>query len=158
MKLAEQTPLSGLHVAKLVAEAGFPEGVVNVLNGIGPIAGAAIVEHPDVHKIAFTGSTDIGKLIAATAAKHVKRVTLELGGKSPNIIMGDLKGADLDYAVSQASHGLFFNQGQCCCAGSRIFVQENIYGEFVERSVEQAKKIRVGDPFDVKTGLQSIKY
>jgi len=90
-------------------------------------------------------------LIAASAAGSVKRVTLELGGKSPNIILGDLKGADLDYAVGQSSFGLFFNQGQCCCAGSRIFVQENIYNEFVEKSVEVAKKIRVGDPFDPKT-------
>jgi aldehyde dehydrogenase (NAD+) len=90
-------------------------------------------------------------LIAASAAGSVKRVTLELGGKSPNIILGDLKGADLDYAVGQSSFGLFFNQGQCCCAGSRIFVQENIYNEFVEKSVEAAKKIRVGDPFDPKT-------
>ncbi len=90
-------------------------------------------------------------MIAASAAGSVKRVTLELGGKSPNIILGDLKGADLDYAVGQSSFGLFFNQGQCCCAGSRIFVQENIYNEFVEKSVEVAKKIRVGDPFDPKT-------
>ena len=151
MKLAEQTPLSALHVAKLIAEAGFPPGVVNILSGYGPTAGAALVNHPLVDKIAFTGSTEVGKLIASNAAQHLKRVTLELGGKSPNIILGDLKGADLDYAVSQASFGLFFNQGQCCCAGSRIFVQENIYDDFVERSVALAKKIRVGDPFDSKT-------
>lgn len=144
MKVAEQTPLSALHVCKLIAEAGFPAGVVNVLTGYGPTAGAAIVDHPDVDKVAFTGSTEVGKLIASNAGKTVKRVTLELGGKSPNIVMGDLKGADLDYAVNQSSFGLFFNQGQCCCAGSRIFVQENIYNEFVERSVEKAKKIKVG--------------
>jgi aldehyde dehydrogenase (NAD+) len=129
------------------AEAGFPAGVVNVLTGYGPTAGAAIVDHPDVDKVAFTGSTEVGKLIASNAGKTVKRVTLELGGKSPNIVMGDLKGADLDYAVNQSSFGLFFNQGQCCCAGSRIFVQENIYNEFVERSVEKAKKIKVGGKF-----------
>lgn len=151
MKVAEQTPLSALHVAKLIVEAGFPPGVVNILTGFGPTAGAAIVNHPDVDKVAFTGSTEIGKLIASNAAHTVKRVTLELGGKSPNIVLGDLKGADLDYAVGQSSFGLFFNQGQCCCAGSRIFVQENIYNEFVERSVEAAKKIKVGDPFDAAT-------
>jgi len=151
MKLAEQTPLSALHVAKLIAEAGFPPGVVNILTGFGPTAGAAIVNHPDVDKVAFTGSTEVGKIIAANAAGTVKRVTLELGGKSPNIVLGDLKGADLEYAVNQSSFGLFFNQGQCCCAGSRIFVQENIYNEFVEASVEKAKKIKVGDPFDAST-------
>jgi aldehyde dehydrogenase (NAD+) len=122
-----------------------------VLTGYGPNAGGPLVEHRGVDKIAFTGSTEVGSLIAANAAKTFKRVTLELGGKSPNIILGDLKGADLDYAVQQSSFGLFFNQGQCCCAGSRIFVQENIYDEFVERSVAAAKKIRVGDPFDAAT-------
>lgn len=151
MKVAEQTPLSALHVAKLVAEAGFPAGVVNLLTGYGPTAGQAIVRHPDVDKVAFTGSTEVGKLIASEAGKTVKRVTLELGGKSPNIILGDLKGADLDHAVAMSSFGLFFNHGQCCCAGSRIFVQENIYNEFVEKSAAAAKKIRVGDPFDTKT-------
>ena len=151
MKVAEQTPLSALHVAKLIAEAGFPAGVVNVLTGYGPTAGQAIVRHPDVDKVAFTGSTEVGKLSASEAGKTVKRVTLELGGKSPNIILGDLKGADLDHAVAMSSFGLFFNHGQCCCAGSRIFVQENIYNEFVEKSAAAAKKIRVGDPFDAKT-------
>ena len=151
MKLAEQTPLSGLYVCKLVQEAGFPPGVINVLTGYGPTAGAPIVSHPDVNKIAFTGSTEVGALISATAARTFKRVTLELGGKSPNIILGDLKGDDLDYAVAQSSFGLFFNQGQCCCAGSRIFVQENVYDEFVAKSVEAAKKIKVGDPFDAST-------
>lgn len=151
VKAAEQTPLTALYMGKLIAEAGFPPGVVNVLSGYGPTAGAALVNHPDVDKIAFTGSTEIGKLIARQAADSLKRVTLELGGKSPNIIMGDLKGADLDYAVAQSSFGLFFNHGQCCCAGSRIFVQENIYDEFVAKSVEAAKKIRVGDPFDNST-------
>ena len=120
MKVAEQTPLSALHVAKLIAEAGFPEGVVNILTGHGPSAGAPLVVHHDVDKIAFTGSTEIGKLIAANAADKIKRVTLELGGKSPNIVLGDLKGADLDDAVAQSSFGLFFNQGQCCCAGRLI--------------------------------------
>lgn len=151
IKAAEQTPLSALHVGKLIVEAGFPEGVVNILSGYGPTAGAALVNHRDVDKIAFTGSTEVGKLIARQAADTLKRVTLELGGKSPNIVMGDLKGADLDYAVQQSSFGLFFNHGQCCCAGSRIFVQENIYDEFVAKSVEAAKNIKVGDPFAADT-------
>jgi len=136
---------------KLVQEAGFPPGVINVLAGFGPTAGAAIVNHPGVDKIAFTGSTEVGRIISETAAKTFKRVTLELGGKSPNIILGDLKGEDLDYAVAQSSSGLFFNMGQCCTAGSRLFVQENIYDEFVAKSVEAAKKIQVGDPFDAST-------
>ncbi|XP_045606960.2 aldehyde dehydrogenase, mitochondrial [Procambarus clarkii] len=149
MKLAEQTPLTGLYVAKLVAEAGFPAGVVNVIPGYGPSAGAAIASHMDVDKVAFTGSTEIGHLIQqAAGASNLKRVTLELGGKSPNIVFKD---ADLDYAVEQAHFGLFFNQGQCCCAGSRIFVEDGIYDEFVERSVERAKTRSVGDPFDFKT-------
>ncbi|XP_042204906.1 aldehyde dehydrogenase, mitochondrial-like isoform X1 [Homarus americanus] len=149
MKLAEQTPLTGLYVAKLVAEAGFPAGVVNVIPGYGPSAGAAIASHMDVDKVAFTGSTEIGHLIQqAAGASNLKRVTLELGGKSPNIIFKD---ADLDYAVEQAHFGLFFNQGQCCCAGTRIFVEDAIYDEFVERSVERAKIRQVGDPFDLKT-------
>lgn len=151
MKLAEQTPLSGLHMAKLVQEAGFPPGVINVLAGYGPTAGAAIVAHRDVDKIAFTGSTEVGRIISENAAKTFKRVTLELGGKSPNIVLGDLKGADLDYAIAQSSFGLFFNQGQCCCAGSRLFVQENIYDEFVARSVEAARRIKVGHPFEPTT-------
>lgn len=149
MKLAEQTPLTGLYVAKLVAEAGFPPGVVNVIPGYGPTAGAALASHMDVDKVAFTGSTQIGHLIQqAAGASNLKRVTLELGGKSPNIIFKD---ADLDYAVEQAHFGLFFNQGQCCCAGSRIFVEDPIYDEFVERSVERAKIRKVGNPFDFTT-------
>ena len=119
--------------------------------GYGPTAGAPIVEHPDVDKIAFTGSTEIGALISANAAKTFKRVTLELGGKSPNIVLGDLQGADLDYAVEKSKFGLFFNQGQCCTAGSRIFVQENIYDEFVRKVVESSKKIKVGNPFESTT-------
>ncbi len=151
LKPAEQTPLTALHVGRLIVEAGFPAGVVNIIPGYGPTAGAALVNHPNVDKIAFTGSTEIGKLIARQAADTLKRVSLELGGKSPNIVMGDLKGSDLDYAVATSSFGLFFNHGQCCCAGSRIFVQENIYDEFVAKSVEAAKKIKIGDPFDLKT-------
>lgn len=149
MKLAEQTPLSGLHIAKLAAEAGYPPGVLNVIPGYGPTAGAAISRHPDVHKVAFTGSTEIGQLVAADAANsNLKRVTLELGGKSPNIIFAD---ADLDMAVEQAHFGLFFNHGQCCTAASRCYVEEKIYDEFVERSRARAAKTTVGNPFDKKT-------
>ncbi|XP_027750143.1 aldehyde dehydrogenase, mitochondrial [Empidonax traillii] len=149
MKVAEQTPLSGLYVASLIKEAGFPPGVVNIIPGYGPTAGAAISSHMDIDKVAFTGSTEVGHLIQKAAAEsNLKRVTLELGGKSPNIVMSD---ADMDWAVDQAHFALFFNQGQCCCAGSRTYVQEDIYNEFVERSVEKAKARVVGNPFDFKT-------
>merc|ERR1712241_1341189 len=146
MKLAEQTPLTGLYIADLVREAGFPEGVVNVIPGFGPTAGAAIASHPDIDKVAFTGSTEVGRIIQNAAAGNLKRVTLELGGKSPNII---LKDADLANAVETSHFGLFFNMGQCCCAGSRIMVEESIYDKFVEMSVERAKKRTVGNPFDM---------
>uniref|UniRef100_A0AC11D0X2 Aldehyde dehydrogenase 2 family member n=1 Tax=Ovis aries TaxID=9940 RepID=A0AC11D0X2_SHEEP len=149
MKVAEQTPLTALYVANLIKEAGFPPGVVNIIPGFGPTAGAAIASHEDVDKVAFTGSTEVGHLIQVAAGKsNLKRVTLELGGKSPNIIMSD---ADMDWAVEQAHFALFFNQGQCCCAGSRTFVQEDIYAEFVERSVARAKTRVVGNPFDSRT-------
>uniref|UniRef100_A0AAA9RWW9 aldehyde dehydrogenase (NAD(+)) n=1 Tax=Bos taurus TaxID=9913 RepID=A0AAA9RWW9_BOVIN len=132
-----------------IIPAGFPPGVVNVIPGFGPTAGAAIASHEDVDKVAFTGSTEVGHLIQVAAGKsNLKRVTLELGGKSPNIIMSD---ADMDWAVEQAHFALFFNQGQCCCAGSRTFVQEDIYAEFVERSVARAKSRVVGNPFDSRT-------
>jgi len=145
MKTAEQTPLSALHIAGLAVEAGFPPGVINLLSGYGPTAGAAIARHPDLEKVAFTGSTEIGKVIMREAADNMKEVTLECGGKSPNIILDD---ADMDLAVQAAHAGLFFNQGQVCCAGSRLYVQEGIYDEFVERSVEEAKARTVGDPFN----------
>jgi aldehyde dehydrogenase (NAD+) len=149
MKPAEQTPLSALRIGELIVEAGFPEGVVNLLPGFGPTAGAAIANHMDVDKVAFTGSTEVGHLIMEAAAKsNLKRVTLELGGKSPNIIFAD---TDLDEAVEGAHFGLFFNHGQCCCAGSRVFVEDEIYDRFVERSGERAKKRKVGDPFDPTT-------
>ncbi|XP_050399874.1 aldehyde dehydrogenase, mitochondrial [Patella vulgata] len=156
MKTAEQTPLTALHVAQLASEAGFPPGVINIVPGYGPTAGAALSRHPDVDKVAFTGSTEIGQLIAQDAARtNLKRVTLELGGKSPNIILAD---ADLDHAVEQAHFGLFFNQGQCCCAGTRIYVEDKIYDEFVEKSTERAKKRVVGDPFtNVEQGPQVDK-
>jgi aldehyde dehydrogenase (NAD+) len=149
MKPAEQTPLSALRVAELALEAGFPEGVLNMLPGYGPTAGAALARHMDVDKVAFTGSTEVGHLIMRAAAdSNLKRVTLELGGKSPNIIFAD---AEMDKAVEGSHQALFFNQGQCCCAGSRTFVEENCYDEFVSKSVERAKKRTVGNPFDKNT-------
>src|SRR5271165_617771 len=149
MKPAEQTPLSALRIGELIVEAGFPEGVVNLLPGFGPTAGAAIARHMDVDKVAFTGSTEVGHLIMEAAAQsNLKRVTLELGGKSPNIVFAD---TDLDEAVEGAHFGLFFNHGQCCCAGSRVFVEEKIYDRFVEKSGVRAKNRTVGDPFDPKT-------
>jgi len=149
MKPAEQTPLSALRVGELIMEAGFPEGVVNILPGYGPTAGASLARHMDVDKVAFTGSTEVGHLIMRAAADtNLKRVTLELGGKSPNIVFAD---ADMDKAIEGAHFALFFNQGQCCCAGSRLFVEEKCYDEFVAKSVDRAKKRTVGNPFDKKT-------
>ncbi|XP_063345791.1 aldehyde dehydrogenase 1A1-like [Pelmatolapia mariae] len=144
IKPAEQTPLSALHMAALIKEAGFPPGVVNVLPGYGQTAGCAISHHMDIDKVAFTGSTAVGKLIQKAAGEsNLKRVTLELGGKNPNIVFAD---CDLEYAVEQAHSGLFFNQGQCCLAGSRVFVEEPIYEEFVRRSVEKARSKVLGNP------------
>jgi len=149
LKTAEQTPLSALRVGELIIEAGFPPGVVNILSGYGPTAGAAIAHHMDIDKVAFTGSTEVGHLIMAAAAKsNLKRVTLELGGKSPNIVFAD---ADMDAAIEGSHFALFFNQGQCCCAGSRLFVEEKCYDEFVAKSVERAKQRIVGSPFDLQT-------
>jgi aldehyde dehydrogenase (NAD+) len=149
MKPAEQTPLTALRVGELILEAGFPEGVVNLLPGYGPTAGGAIARHMDVDKVAFTGSTEVGHLIMEAAAQtNLKRVTLELGGKSPNIVFAD---ADMDQAIEGAHFALFFNQGQCCCAGSRLYVEEKAYDEFVERSAARARRRTVGDPFDPGT-------
>ncbi|HEX4809116.1 MAG TPA: aldehyde dehydrogenase family protein [Bryobacteraceae bacterium] len=149
LKVAEQTPLSALRVGELIVQAGFPEGVVNILPGYGPTAGAAISRHMDVDKVAFTGSTEVGHLIMKAAAEtNLKRVTLELGGKSPNIVFAD---SDLDDAVEGSHFALFFNQGQCCCAGSRVYVEEKIYDEFVDRSTQRAKRRTVGNPLDAKT-------
>ena len=149
LKPAEQTPLSALRVGDLAMEAGFPPGVVNIVPGFGETAGAAIAAHMDVDKVAFTGSTEVGKLIMQAAGRsNLKRVTLELGGKSPNIVLAD---ADLDNAVEGSFIGLFLNQGQCCCAGSRLFVQEKIHDEFVERMLARTRKQKLGDPFDPTT-------
>jgi aldehyde dehydrogenase (NAD+) len=149
LKPAEETPLSALRVGQLILEAGFPEGVVNIVPGLGPTAGAAIAAHMDIDKVAFTGSTETGRLILEAAAKsNLKRVTLELGGKSPNIIFAD---TDLDEAVEGAHIGIFNNQGQVCCAGSRVFVEDSIYDRFLEKSVARAQARVLGDPFDAKT-------
>jgi aldehyde dehydrogenase (NAD+) len=149
LKPAEQTPLTALRVGELILEAGFPPGVVNILPGFGPTAGGALTSHMDVDKVAFTGSTEVGKIIMESAAKsNLKRVTLELGGKSPNIVFAD---TDLDAAVEGAYFGLFFNQGQCCCAGSRLFVEKSVHDKFVEKVLAKAKSRKVGDPFDPST-------
>lgn len=148
MKPAEQTPLTCLRMAELALEAGFPPGVINVVPGYGPTAGAALVKHPDVDKIAFTGEYRTAQIIMADAADTLKRLTFELGGKSPNIVFAD---ADLDAAVAGAELALFLNQGQCCCAGSRLFVEQSIHDQFVERVVARARKRVLGDPFDPKT-------
>lgn len=148
MKPAEQTPLTCLRLGELALEAGFPPGVINIVPGYGPTAGAAIVKHPLVDKVAFTGSVETGQRIMADAALTLKRITLELGGKSPNIVFAD---ADLDAAISGAEFGLFFNQGQCCCAGSRLFVEDSIHEEFVDRVVARASQRVLGNPFDSET-------
>jgi aldehyde dehydrogenase (NAD+) len=149
LKTAEQTPLSALYAAKLIKEAGFPAGVINIISGFGRVAGAAISSHMDVDKVAFTGSTLVGRTILQAAAKsNLKKVTLELGGKSPNIVFDD---ADIDNAISWSNFGIFFNHGQCCCAGSRILVQEGIYDKFVERFKERAAKNKLGNPFEQDT-------
>jgi len=149
MKLAEQTPLTGLYIANLAREAGFPPGVVNILSGYGPTAGAAISEHMAIDKVAFTGSTEVGKLIQQAAGRsNLKNVTLELGGKSPNVVFGDV---NVDEAVALSHFALFFNQGQCCCAGSRTFVEETIYDEFVQKSMDLAAKRILGSPLDTNT-------
>src|SRR5437588_5372328 len=149
LKPAEQTPLTALRVAGLAQEAGIPDGVINVVPGFGETAGAALSGHMDVDKVAFTGEYKTGQIIMEAAARsNLKRVTLELGGKSPNVVFAD---ADLDAAVAGAYFGLFFNQGQCCCAGSRLFVEDKIHDEFVEKILKKAKSQKVGDPFDPET-------
>jgi len=146
LKPAEQTPLTALHMAALTKEAGFPAGVINVINGFGHTAGAAITAHPQIHKVAFTGSVEIGRLVMKAAAEsNLKRVSLELGGKSPVVVFED---ADLDTAVQIAHDALFANHGQSCCAGSRTFVHEKIYEKFVAKAVALAQARKVGNPFE----------
>jgi len=148
MKPAEQTPLTCLRMARLAQKAGIPDGVINVVPGYGPTAGGALVKHPGVDKIAFTGEGTTAKIIQREALETTKRVTLELGGKSPNIVFAD---ADMDAAINGAHFGLYFNQGQCCCAGSRLFVEDRVHDEFVDRLKAINSERRVGDPFDPDT-------
>jgi phenylacetaldehyde dehydrogenase len=150
LKPAEQTPLSALRLGELIEEAGFPPGVVNIVTGYGETAGAALAAHPDVDKVAFTGSTEVGKLIVQAAAGNLKKVSLELGGKSPNIVFGD---ADLGIAIPGAASAIFFNHGQCCCAGSRLYVQKKIFDEVVDGVTEQAKKIKVREGFNPESEM-----
>jgi phenylacetaldehyde dehydrogenase len=150
LKPAEQTPLSALLLGEIAAEAGFPPGVLNVITGYGEEAGAALATHPRVDKIAFTGSTEVGRAIVHAAAGNLKRVSLELGGKSPNIICAD---ADLDRAIPSAADAIFFNQGQACCAGSRLFIEAPVYDEVLSRIVERANAIKVGPGLDVDTEM-----
>uniref|UniRef100_A0A0N5BB12 Aldedh domain-containing protein n=1 Tax=Strongyloides papillosus TaxID=174720 RepID=A0A0N5BB12_STREA len=146
LKVSEETPLTALHLAALIKEAGFPSGVVNVISGFGLKAGEALVKHPDVDKVAFTGSTAVGKLIMEFAAKsNLKKVTLELGGKSPNIIFDDV---NIDEAVVQAVEGVMFNQGQVCIAASRTFVHAKIYDEFIRKAKNYVEAKKIGCPFD----------
>ena len=145
LKPSQQTSLSTLYLGQLIKEAGFPDGVVNIVTGPGGTIGEAITSHPDIDKIAFTGSTSVGKGIMRKAADTLKKITLELGGKSPNIIFAD---ADIDKAIQGAFMGIFMNQGQVCAAGSRVYVEREIYKEVTERLVDMAKNMKVGDPFD----------
>ncbi|HZL86970.1 MAG TPA: aldehyde dehydrogenase family protein [Pirellulaceae bacterium] len=148
MKPAEQTPLTCLRMARLAQKAGIPDGVINVVPGYGPTAGAAIVKHPGIDKVAFTGEHTTAQIIMKEASQTLKRLTFELGGKSPNIIYAD---SDLDAAAAGAHFGLYFNQGQCCCAGSRVFVEEKIHDKFIDKVASMNKTRKLGDPLDPKT-------
>lgn len=153
VKPAEQTPLTALRFAELCNEAGLPPGVVNIITGFGPTAGGAMVAHPGIDKIAFTGSTEVGQLIMRNAADTLKKVSLELGGKSPNIVFAD---ADVETAAKVALMGIFWNQGEMCTAGSRILVEDSVHDAFMETLVGRAKKSLPGDPLDPKTRLGAI--
>src|SRR2546427_3413150 len=150
LKPAELTPLSALRLAELALEAGIPEGVVNVVVGPGRIVGQRLVEHPDVAKIGFTGSTEVGRSVMAGAAGTIKRVTLELGGKSANVVFAD---ADLEAAAAAAPSAVFGNAGQDCCARSRIFVESSVYDRFVKLLVDATTRFRVGNPEDANTEM-----
>jgi len=148
LKPAEQTPLTALRMGELAMEAGFPEGVINIVNGFGETAGDALVKHPDVDKIAFTGHYETAQIIMRNAADTLKRITFELGGKSPNVVFAD---ADMDKVIQGAMTGIFFNQGEVCCAGSRLFVEQAVHDEFVVKFKQLAEKRKLGDPFDPAT-------
>jgi acyl-CoA reductase-like NAD-dependent aldehyde dehydrogenase len=150
LKPAEQTPLTALEVPRILEEAGLPPGVLQVLTGFGETAGAPLVEHPGVDKVGFTGSRDVGKIIMRTAADTLKRVTLELGGKSPNIVFSD---ADFDDAVQGSCNGIFWNQGEICSAGSRVFVEQRIYDDALQAMTDRARAIHLGHPLDPETTM-----
>jgi phenylacetaldehyde dehydrogenase len=150
LKPAEQTPLSAIRLGELITEAGFPPGVVNIVPGFGETAGAALSAHLDVDKIAFTGSTEVGRLILQAAAGNLKKVSLELGGKSPNIVFAD---SDMKAAIGGAASAIFFNHGQCCCAGSRLYIEQSIFDQVVEGVSNQAKKIKVGPGIEPDTQM-----
>ena len=150
LKPAEQTPLTSLRLGELIQEAGFPDGVVNIVTGYGETAGAALAAHPDVDKIAFTGSTEVGRLIVHAAAENLKKVSLELGGKSPNVVFRD---ADMSSTIPGAASAIFFNHGQCCCAGSRLYVEKESFDQVVEGVARHAENIHVGPGFDPTTEM-----
>ncbi len=150
LKPAEQTPLTALRLGEICKEAGLPDGVLNIVTGYGPTAGAALAEHMDVDKIAFTGGSATGRIIMQAASKNLKQITLELGGKSPNIVFAD---SDIDSAVNGAMAGIFFNQGEVCCAGSRLFLEKSIHDEFVDKLSNKAESMRVGNPEDTDTQM-----
>ncbi|MBP5975483.1 aldehyde dehydrogenase family protein [Brasilonema sp. CT11] len=150
LKPAEQTPISAIRLGELICEAGFPDGVVNIVTGYGETAGAPLVAHPDVDKVAFTGSTEVGRLIVQAAAGNLKKVSLELGGKSPNVVFKD---ADLEMAIKGAANSIFFNHGQCCNAGSRLYIQQDIFDQVVEGVATEAKKIKIGPGLDPSTEM-----
>ncbi|HXY04745.1 MAG TPA: aldehyde dehydrogenase family protein [Terriglobales bacterium] len=150
LKPAEQTPLTALRLGELIHEAGFPDGVVNIVPGYGETAGAALAAHPDVDKVAFTGSTEVGRLILQAAAGNLKKVSLELGGKSPNVVFAD---ADMDSAINGAASAIFFNHGQCCCAGSRLYIEKKVFDKVVDGVAEEAKKIKVGSGFEPSSDM-----
>jgi phenylacetaldehyde dehydrogenase len=150
LKPAEQTPLSALRLGELFEEAGIPPGVGNIVTGYGETAGAALAEHPDVDKVAFTGSTEVGKIIMRAASGNLKRLSLELGGKSPNIIFAD---ADLDTAAIGAANAIFFNHGQCCCAGSRLYIESKAYDKIMPKLIDYSQKIKLGPGMDTSTEM-----
>ena len=150
LKCAEQTPLSALRLGELICEAGFPPGVVNIVPGYGETAGAALAAHPGVDKVAFTGSTEVGKLIVQASTGNLKKVSLELGGKSPNVVFAD---ADLETAIPGAANAVFFNMGECCCAGTRLYIQRKHFDKVVEGVSEVARKMRVGVGMDQATEM-----
>jgi len=153
LKVAEETPLSAIRLGEILQEAGIPDGVVNIITGYGHTAGAHLANHTGIDKVAFTGSTEVGRKIVQASANDLKKVSLELGGKSPNIVLAD---ADIDTAVAGAANAIFFNHGQCCAAGSRLFVQEKIYDKVIEGVAEQAKKIKLGPGLDPDTEMGPV--